>query len=236
VKHVKSPEQDRAAGFATAVSARGRPQQALSTAQPSRPYQQLAARPQQCAMSTRAFALFDSSSKSQNWFPVVRISLCLTLICLLNFHVARPHPPKKHVYLQVTYPIFFLLLQIISGFPSRRTNGLPFSPSELAVIEALKLAFNVLIRYRSSEDGLRQSPRRTVLWDVPRDFEEQPLHGMDSQECVETNVPARGVVGQEPTDASLTAPSWLTVVSASIVWASTTYIVCPYCSIVRRSV
>jgi hypothetical protein len=89
---VKNPGRDRAAGFAT-VSAR--PQPALSTAQPSRPYQQLAARPQQCAMSTRAFALFDSSSKSQNWFPVVRISLCLTLICLLNLHVARPHPPKK---------------------------------------------------------------------------------------------------------------------------------------------
>jgi hypothetical protein len=97
------------------------------------------------------------------------------------------------------------------------------------VIEALKLAFNVLIRYRHrpSEDGVRQSPRRTVLWSPPRDFEEQPLHGLDSQECEETTVPARGVVGQEPTD-TLTAPSWLTVVSASVVWASTTYIVCLY--------
>ena len=103
------------------------------------------------------------------------------------------------------------------------------------MIEALKLASNVLIRYRyrPSEDGLRQSPRRTVL---SRDFEEQPLHGLDSQECEETSVPARGVVGQEPTDTPLTAPSWLIVVSASIVWASTTYIVCLFCSIVRRSV
>jgi hypothetical protein len=104
------------------------------------------------------------------------------------------------------------------------------------VIEALKLAFNVLIRYRPSEDGLRQSPRRTVLREVSRDFEEQPLHGMDSQECEETTVPSRGVVGQDPTDAMLTAPSWLTVVSASIVWASTTYIVCLFSSVVRRSV
>jgi hypothetical protein len=102
------------------------------------------------------------------------------------------------------------------------------------VVEALKLAFNVLIRYRFSEDGLHQSPRRTVLWDVSRDFEEQPLHGMDSRECEETTVPTRGVVAQEPTDASLTAPSWLTVVSASIVWASTTYTVCLFCSIVRN--
>lgn len=103
------------------------------------------------------------------------------------------------------------------------------------MIEALKLAFNVLIRYRPSEDGLRQSPRRTMR-DVSRDFEEQPLHGIDSHECEESAVPARGVVGQEPTDALLTAPSWLTVASASIVWASTTYIVCLICSIVRRSV
>lgn len=59
--------------------------------------------------------------------------------------------------------------------------------------------------------------------EASRDFEEQPLRGMDSRECEETAVPARGVTGQ---DALLTAPSWLTVVSASIVWASTTYIVC----------
>jgi len=187
-------------------------------------------------MSTRAFVLFDSSSKSQNWLPVVRFSLCSALICLLNFHVARLRPPKKFVYVQVTYPILFLLFQIFNIFPSRRTNGLPFSSPELAVVEALKLAFNVLIRYRSSEDGLRQTPRRTVLWEASRDFEEQPLHGMDSQECEETTVPAREVVGQKPTDASLTAPPWLTVVSASIVWASTTYIVCSFGSIVRRSV
>ncbi|KAF8501014.1 hypothetical protein F5888DRAFT_1324947 [Russula emetica] len=145
-------------------------------------------------MSIRAFDLFTSSSKSQNWLSVV------------------------------TYPVLFLLLQIFSSFPSRRANGLPFSSSELAVVEALKLAFNVLIRYRSSEDGLRQSPRRAMLWVASRDFEEQPLHGMDSQESEETTLRARGVVGQEPTDALLTAPSWLTVVSASIVWASTTYI------------
>jgi hypothetical protein len=75
-----------------------------------------------------------------------------------------------------------------------------------------------------------------MLWIPSRDFEEQPLHGMDSQECEEAAVRARGVVGQEPTDALLTAPSWLTVMSASIVWASTTYIVCLFCSIVQRSV
>lgn len=113
---------------------------------------------------------------------------------------------------------------------------MPFSSSELAVIEALKLAFNILIQYRSSEDGPRQTPRRSVLWDASQDFEEQPLRGMASRDCEEITVPARAVVGQEPIDSSLTAPSWLTVVSASIVWASTTYIVRFYCSIVRRSV
>jgi len=94
------------------------------------------------------------------------------------------------------------------------------------VIEALKLAFDVLIRYKFSEDDFRQTPRRTVLWDASRDFEEQPLHSMDNQECEEATVSAREVVAQEPTNALLTTPSWLTVVSASIVWASTTYVVC----------
>lgn len=76
-----------------------------------------------------------------------------------------------------------------------------------------------------------------MLWDASQDFEEQPLRGMASRDCEETDVPARGVVGQEgPTDTLLTAPSWLTVVSASIIWASTTYIVCLDCSIVRRGV
>jgi hypothetical protein len=90
------------------------------------------------------------------------------------------------------------------------------------VVEALKLAFNVLIQYRSSEDVPRQTLRRTVLWDASRDFEEQPLHGLASQDCEETTVSSRG---QEPTDAWPTTRSWLTVVSASFVWASTTYIV-----------
>jgi hypothetical protein len=197
-------------------------------------------------MSTRAFAVFDSSSKSQNWLPVVRISLRSALICLLNFHVARrpdSRPPqknknknKKHVYVQVTYPVLFLLLQIFSSYPSTRKNGLALSSLELAVVEALKLALNIFIRYRSSEDGPRQSPRRTVLWDASRDSEEQPLHGMDGQECEETTVPTRGVVGQEPTGASLTMQSWSPVVTASIFWANTHYIVCLFGSIVWRTV
>lgn len=195
-------------------------------------------------MSTRAYALFASGSKSQNWLPVVRISLCSALIYLLNFSrfaLRAPMPvPKKNIKytstFQVTYPALFLLLQIFSSFPSRRANGLPFSSLELAAIEALKLAFNALLtRYKSGEDGLTRQTRRTVLLDASRNFEEQPLHGMDNQECEETTVPTRGVVSQEPADALLTASSWPTVVSASIVWASTTYIVCIFRSIVRKS-
>lgn len=96
------------------------------------------------------------------------------------------------------------------------------------MVEALKLGFNVLIRYWSGEDhrALRQTTqRRTVLWDASQDFEEQPLQGLTSQNREEeTDV---SVVGQEPTDAWPTTRSSLTVVSASVVWASTTYTVCP---------
>ena len=54
-------------------------------------------------MSTRAYALFASSSKSQNWLPVVRISLWSALIYLLNFsrfalRAPMPVPKKIHVY------------------------------------------------------------------------------------------------------------------------------------------
>jgi len=48
------------------------------------------------------------------------------------------------------------------------------------VIEALKLAFNVLIQYQSrGRPSFRQAQGRNTLWDASRDFEEQPLHGMD---------------------------------------------------------
>jgi len=93
------------------------------------------------------------------------------------------------------------------------------------VIEALKLAFNLLIRYRSAEDVPRPTQRRTALWDASRDFEEQPLQGLASQDREETAVSARGVIGQDPTDAWPTMRSWLAVVSASVVWASVIYIV-----------
>ena len=51
-------------------------------------------------MSTRAFALFASSSKFQSWVPVVRISLYSALICLPNSSIthralALPVPPQK---------------------------------------------------------------------------------------------------------------------------------------------
>ena len=91
------------------------------------------------------------------------------------------------------------------------------------MIEALKLVFNVLVRDRSGEEVPRQM-QRNVLWDASQDFEEQPLQGLANQECEETTVTARDVVGQEPTDA-WTTRSQLTVVLASVVWASTTYTV-----------
>lgn len=107
------------------------------------------------------------------------------------------------------------------------------------MVEALKLALNVLVRYRSGEDhhAVRQTTqRRTVLWDASQDFEEQPLQGLasqDNEEEEENAVSVRGVVGQEPIDAWPTTRSSLTVVSASVVWASTTYTVCPLFDLYR---
>ncbi|KAH9969575.1 hypothetical protein BC827DRAFT_1262811 [Russula dissimulans] len=125
----------------------------------------------------------------------------------------------------VAYPVLFLSLQILSSFrPS--TNALPFSPSELAVIEALKLAFNVLIRYRSLEGpSFRQTQERNTLWDASRDFEEQPLQDLDGQGGSEEAAASdRGGVDRQHRGAGLTTRSWLKFAFASVVWASTTYI------------
>ena len=92
---------------------------------------------------------------------------------------------------------------------------------ELAVVEALKLASNVLIRYRSGE-GLF---RRTMPWSASQDVEEQPLQGLDSQGSDESVVSSIEDVSQEPTDANLTMWSCLAVVCASTVWASAVYTV-----------
>jgi hypothetical protein len=101
------------------------------------------------------------------------------------------------------------------------------------VIEALKLAFNVLVRFRSGEvEGpfRKTTQGRSILWDASRDvdFEEQPLRGLDGvQDAEGSAVPARGggVAQEPPPDAALTRRSWLTVAFASGVWASTTYVV-----------
>jgi coenzyme F420-reducing hydrogenase gamma subunit len=73
-----------------------------------------------------------------------------------------------------------------------------------------------------------------VLWDASRDFEEQPLQGMNGRYDGEGEhaavVFAEGsVVGQESIDAAhaLSTRSRIAVAFASVVWASTTYIVRP---------
>jgi hypothetical protein len=133
----------------------------------------------------------------------------------------------------VTYPVLFLSLQILSSFhPS--TNALPISPTELAAIEALKLAFNVFARYRSrsQEQHLpaRQTQGRTLLWDASQEFEEQPLqgmnghHGEEEEAAAASDIAERGV-GQETPDVALSIRAGLVVAFASVVWASSTYIV-----------
>ena len=77
-----------------------------------------------------------------------------------------------------------------------------------------------------------------MLWDASRDFEEQPLQGMNGRYDGEGEqvaaVFAEGghstsVVGQESIDAAHALPtrSRIAVAFASVAWASTTYIVRP---------
>jgi len=97
---------------------------------------------------------------------------------------------------------------------------------ELAVVEALKLASNVLIRYRSGEGLFRKPQGRTALWDTSQDVEEQPLQGLACHQDSDGSVVcSREDVGQEPADAILAVRSCLAVVFASVVWASAAYTV-----------
>ncbi|KAI0300304.1 hypothetical protein BC826DRAFT_670351 [Russula brevipes] len=152
-------------------------------------------------MSIHALSLFVSSSKAHNWLSVV------------------------------SYPVLFLALQILNDVGLSTDASLPFSSLDLAVIEALKLAFNVLVRFRSGEvEGpfRKTTQGRHILWDASRDvdFEEQPLRGLDGAQDPEGSaVPARGngVAPEPPPDAALARRSWLTVAFASGVWAGTTY-------------
>jgi hypothetical protein len=131
------------------------------------------------------------------------------------------------------------------------------------VIEALKLAFNVLARYseRSRERHPSPTQGRTLLWDTSRDFEEQPLQSMagqyDEEAAAAVSAEGGGGVGQQETPApparapvpapdpsfSFSARSRLAVAFASVVWAGTTYVVrlfvlsfFPTGSLLRRSV
>jgi len=72
-----------------------------------------------------------------------------------------------------------------------------------------------------------------LLWDAPRDFEEQPLQGMNGhrgeEEAASVSVEGGGGGGgvcRESVDAAATSTrSRLAVAFASVVWASTTYVV-----------
>lgn len=118
----------------------------------------------------------------------------------------------------IAYPILFLSLQFVSSFRPG-TGVIPITPLELAVVEFLKLAFNVLIRYRSGEGLFCKPHGRTALWDVSH---EQPLQGLASQDDDGSVVSSGEDVGQEP-GANFTVRSCLAVVFASVVWASAAY-------------
>jgi hypothetical protein len=123
---------------------------------------------------------------------------------------------------QVAYPVLFLSLQILGT--SRSSSDLLF-PSELALVEALKLICNVYLRYRSEESPFTQTQGRTVLWDGSREFEEHSLQRLADQESEETVVSSGEDIRQEHLHREPTMRSWLTIVYASAVWAGATYIV-----------
>lgn len=66
-----------------------------------------------------------------------------------------------------------------------------------------------------------------MLWDASRDFEEQPLQGMNGQYGEGGAVPPEGGIGQEAPNVapSMRMGSRLAVAFASVIWASSTYIV-----------
>ncbi|KAH9980293.1 hypothetical protein BGW80DRAFT_1556876 [Lactifluus volemus] len=123
----------------------------------------------------------------------------------------------------VTYPVLFLSLQALSSRTS--TNVVLELPSELALVEALKLMSNVYIRHRLGEGLFRQTQSRAVVWDTSREFDQQPLRRLADQESGETVVSAGGNVRQqEPLHGEPTVHSWLTVIYAAVIWVGTTYI------------
>jgi hypothetical protein len=101
----------------------------------------------------------------------------------------------------------------------------PFISFELAVVEALKLASNVLIQCRSGEGLFSKPLDRTTLWDASQGVEEQPLRGLADQDSDEIVVSLREDVGQDPAYANLTMRSCLAVVCASAVWVGAAYTV-----------
>ncbi|KAI9443197.1 hypothetical protein H4582DRAFT_2109565 [Lactarius indigo] len=121
----------------------------------------------------------------------------------------------------VAYPILFLSLQFISSLRPGSDAVPPVTPLELAIIEALKLASNILIRYRSGEGLFCKPQSRTALWGVSQD-DEQPLQGLAFQDDDGSVVSSGEDVGQE-TAANFTVRSCLAVVFASVVWASAAY-------------
>jgi hypothetical protein len=136
---------------------------------------------------------------------------------------------------QVAYPALFLSFQFLIS-PRTGTDAVPLISSELAVIEALKLAYNVLIQYRSGEGLFRKPQGRTVLWDATEDVEEQPLQGLADQSSDESVASSSEDISQETGDAILTTRSCLAVACASAVWAGAAYTVRGLTDQTRKSI
>ncbi|KAN0139853.1 hypothetical protein V8E53_002515 [Lactarius tabidus] len=128
----------------------------------------------------------------------------------------------RHSFSVVAYPALFLSFQFLIS-PRTGTDAVPLISSELAVIEALKLAYNVLIQYRSGEGLFRKPQGRTVLWDATEDVEEQPLQGLADRSSDESVASSSEDISQETGDAILTTRSCLAVACASAVWAGAAY-------------
>ncbi|KAI0269812.1 hypothetical protein BC834DRAFT_863487 [Gloeopeniophorella convolvens] len=133
-------------------------------------------------------------------------------------------PQAQNWFSVIAYPVLFLSFQVLHS--SRPDNDAStVSPADLAVVEALKLAFNIVSRYRSGESLFRRRESgRAVLWDASDSAEGQPLQSLSSHESDDTAVSPERSEGTEYKDSRPTTHSWLVVVCAAALWAGTAYI------------
>jgi hypothetical protein len=110
-------------------------------------------------------------------------------------------------------------------FTSQGTGAVSFMPLDLAIVEALKLACNVILQCGSGESLFPKLQVRTTPWDASQEVEEQPLRDLADRGIDENAVSSSEDLNLEPGDANFTMRSCLAVMCASAVWAVASYTV-----------